>query len=456
MRRARGFDRIGGCEDRCHEQRSPRHLSAGPALVAQPVAAGGGDRDAAAPEPEAADARLPARRLHDEHHGRAGDRIHAARLRRGGHVEAHHRPARGHRGRAARADDRVRAPHRTRPAGTRAQTAKEGREAGRQASGRQAYGGAVAADAQEGRSQGDVRRRARPELPRRLLPGCAGQDPQSRPGTRRDRAGRRELLPDRADPARGATARLRVRAGAHAGEDRPIQSLDGPQRPHGCRKRRRRDRSAADRARRRNPPLTQNAELRPRKCITNSTIAMSPRTNSTGWTMAPPAMAIASRTIPRISHNISASLSWTSCAWTPTTYPALDRNPRRQGSGQPPSDGQRCRRKRPPAGTSASSPRMTRILPRGDFSPPRTRYPRLEMASLRASTFVALAAFGLTLALLGGAPGSSRGLALFGAALAAAASSPLVAPRRSPLGVFAFTTAASAALVGLGYGQGPP
>ena len=69
---------------------------------------------------------------------------------------------------------------------------------------------------------------------------------------------------------------------------------------------------------------------------------------------------------------------------------------------------------------------------------------------------VALAAFGLTLLLLGLEHGATRGLDAQGIALAAVASLPLVAHRRSPLWVFALTTAASATLNGLGYAVGPP
>jgi signal transduction histidine kinase len=69
---------------------------------------------------------------------------------------------------------------------------------------------------------------------------------------------------------------------------------------------------------------------------------------------------------------------------------------------------------------------------------------------------VALVALGLTLALLGASHGSARALDPLGGVLAAAASLPLVARRRSPLGVFAATTAASATLAGFGYAVGPP
>jgi signal transduction histidine kinase len=69
---------------------------------------------------------------------------------------------------------------------------------------------------------------------------------------------------------------------------------------------------------------------------------------------------------------------------------------------------------------------------------------------------VAALALVLTLALVEGGRGASRGLDAVGVVLAAAASLPLVARRRSPLAVFAVTTAASACLNGLGYAHGPP
>lgn len=69
---------------------------------------------------------------------------------------------------------------------------------------------------------------------------------------------------------------------------------------------------------------------------------------------------------------------------------------------------------------------------------------------------VTVVAFGLTLALIGSAHGSSRELDAGGVALAAAATLPLLARRRFPLGVFAVTTAASAAINGLDYALGPP
>jgi signal transduction histidine kinase len=69
---------------------------------------------------------------------------------------------------------------------------------------------------------------------------------------------------------------------------------------------------------------------------------------------------------------------------------------------------------------------------------------------------VALLAFALTLATLGGGRGGSRGLDAVGVVLAAAASFPLLARRTHPLEVFVVTAAASAAINGLGYGLGPP
>jgi signal transduction histidine kinase len=84
----------------------------------------------------------------------------------------------------------------------------------------------------------------------------------------------------------------------------------------------------------------------------------------------------------------------------------------------------------------------------------RTR--RLTRSPVVRDLLVALVAYGLTLAVLHGMPGSKRHLDLLGAALAVVACFPLLARRRSPLGVFALTTAASATLNGLGYGLGPP
>jgi signal transduction histidine kinase len=85
-----------------------------------------------------------------------------------------------------------------------------------------------------------------------------------------------------------------------------------------------------------------------------------------------------------------------------------------------------------------------------------SRIRRLTQSPILRDLLVALVAFGLTLVLLHGMPGAKRHLDLLGGVLAALACFPLLARRRSPLAVFAFTTAASAALNGLGYGLGPP
>lgn len=69
---------------------------------------------------------------------------------------------------------------------------------------------------------------------------------------------------------------------------------------------------------------------------------------------------------------------------------------------------------------------------------------------------VAVAAFALTLALLASPHGSGRHLDPVSIFLAAAACFPLATRRRSPLGVFALTAAASAALNGLDSLLGPP
>jgi signal transduction histidine kinase len=69
---------------------------------------------------------------------------------------------------------------------------------------------------------------------------------------------------------------------------------------------------------------------------------------------------------------------------------------------------------------------------------------------------LAAVAFGLTLALLAAAHNPDRALDSPGVLLAAVASLPLLARRRSPLGVFALTTAASATLNDLCYAVGPP
>jgi len=82
---------------------------------------------------------------------------------------------------------------------------------------------------------------------------------------------------------------------------------------------------------------------------------------------------------------------------------------------------------------------------------------RLARAPGLADGAVALAAFGLTLVVLGWhGGGARRGLDPLGGLLAAVACFPLLARRRSPLGALAVTTAASTALTGLGYQLGPP
>ena len=81
---------------------------------------------------------------------------------------------------------------------------------------------------------------------------------------------------------------------------------------------------------------------------------------------------------------------------------------------------------------------------------------RLARSPATRDLAVAAAAFAATLGLLAGARGSSRSLDALGGALAALACFPLLARRRSPLGVFALTAAASAALNGLDYALGPP
>jgi signal transduction histidine kinase len=69
---------------------------------------------------------------------------------------------------------------------------------------------------------------------------------------------------------------------------------------------------------------------------------------------------------------------------------------------------------------------------------------------------VALAAYALTLVVLGFEHNADHALDTRGVLLAAIAALPLAAHRRSPLAVFAITTAASATLNGLGYAVGPP
>ena len=77
---------------------------------------------------------------------------------------------------------------------------------------------------------------------------------------------------------------------------------------------------------------------------------------------------------------------------------------------------------------------------------------------LLADAGIAAGAFALSLALLaaGGSAENTRDLDPPGAALAALASLPLIARRRAPLGVFAFTALASAVLNALDYALGPP
>ena len=82
--------------------------------------------------------------------------------------------------------------------------------------------------------------------------------------------------------------------------------------------------------------------------------------------------------------------------------------------------------------------------------------PRRSLHASGRDAAIALAAFGLTLLLLGLDHSADRGLDPLGGFLAALACLPLVARRRSPLGVFALTTAAAATLNGLGYALGPP
>jgi signal transduction histidine kinase len=80
----------------------------------------------------------------------------------------------------------------------------------------------------------------------------------------------------------------------------------------------------------------------------------------------------------------------------------------------------------------------------------------LVQSSTARDLAVATATFALTLVVLADAHGSSRGLDALGVVLAAVSSFPLIARRRSSLGVFAVTAAASATLNGLGYALGPP
>jgi signal transduction histidine kinase len=86
----------------------------------------------------------------------------------------------------------------------------------------------------------------------------------------------------------------------------------------------------------------------------------------------------------------------------------------------------------------------------------RARGRRLADAPLLRDAAVAAVAFALTLALLAAGHGSARRLDALGVFLAAVSSFPLLARRRWPLGVFALTAAASAALNARGYASGPP
>jgi signal transduction histidine kinase len=69
---------------------------------------------------------------------------------------------------------------------------------------------------------------------------------------------------------------------------------------------------------------------------------------------------------------------------------------------------------------------------------------------------IAAVALALTLAMLGFHHGASSGIDALSVVLAAIACFPLLAHRRAPLGVFAITTTASAAMMAAGYALGPP
>jgi signal transduction histidine kinase len=86
------------------------------------------------------------------------------------------------------------------------------------------------------------------------------------------------------------------------------------------------------------------------------------------------------------------------------------------------------------------------------------RYPRVvavRPAPVR-DLLLAVLAFALTLAVLRFDHSSKWSLDALGVVLAAASAFPLLARRRSPLGVFAVTTVATATLNALGYALGPP
>jgi signal transduction histidine kinase len=84
------------------------------------------------------------------------------------------------------------------------------------------------------------------------------------------------------------------------------------------------------------------------------------------------------------------------------------------------------------------------------------RFRRLARSPEIRDAMIAIVSFALTLGLLGGAHGATRGLDPLGVALAAFTCFPLAARRRSPLGVFALTTASSAIMNAAGYALGPP
>jgi signal transduction histidine kinase len=90
--------------------------------------------------------------------------------------------------------------------------------------------------------------------------------------------------------------------------------------------------------------------------------------------------------------------------------------------------------------------------------PEPNRAPRLRRRELAVDVPLAVIVFVLSLGMLAGRGESEAGrdLDALGVMLAACATLPLVAWRRSPLAVFALTALASAALNGLDYPVGPP
>src|SRR5262249_47307473 len=106
----------------------------------------------------------------------------------------------------------------------------------------------------------------------------------------------------------------------------------------------------------------------------------------------------------------------------------------------------------PPAGRLAAHRRWLPSVREGSVAVTTL----LESRPKRADYVIAAFAFGLTPARLAGAHGSHGSIDPLGVLLAALASLPLVVWRRSPLGVFAFTAAASATINGLDYAAGPP